>query len=68
MNMGKRIKSSMNLLRKKGHYLYEWVDCVENLDYTVLPPKEAFYSALPQEAIISPNSGSAQDTRHTGAL
>jgi hypothetical protein len=34
------------LLRKKGVYPYEYIDSIERLDETKLPPKEAFYSKL----------------------
>jgi len=34
------------LLRKKGVYPYEYMDSIERLSETKLPPKEAFYSKL----------------------
>lgn len=39
---GKQFK----LLRRKGVYPYEYIDCVEKLNETKLPPKAAFYSKL----------------------
>ena len=30
----------------KGHFLYEYMDCLTRLDDTVLPPKEVFFSRL----------------------
>ena len=34
------------LIRKKGVYPYEYMDSIERLSETKLPPKEAFYSKL----------------------
>ena len=33
----------------KGHFPYEYMDCLERLDDTALPPKEAFFSRLKNE-------------------
>ena len=33
----------------KGHFPYEYMDCLERLDDTMLPPKEDFYSRLKNE-------------------
>ena len=65
MNMKKFYKSSMNLLCKKGHYPYEWVDSIEKLDYVGLPPKEAFYSSLSQEGISDEDYSDAKDVYNT---
>ena len=35
----------------KGHFPYEYMDCLTRLDDTVLPPKEAFFSQLKNEGI-----------------
>ena len=35
----------------KGHFPYEYVDCLERLDDTALPPKEAFFSRQKNEGI-----------------
>ena len=35
----------------KGHFPYEYMDRLERLDDTVLPPKEAFFSRLKNEGI-----------------
>ena len=40
-----------NLLTKKGVYPYEYMDSLEKLEETELPPKEAFYSRLNDENI-----------------
>ena len=34
------------LLLRKGVYPYKWVDSMDKMDYTSLPPKESFYSKL----------------------
>ncbi|XP_065680704.1 uncharacterized protein LOC136094698 [Hydra vulgaris] len=36
----------LNLLLRKGVYPYEWVDSIDKLNETQLPPKESFYSRL----------------------
>ena len=35
----------------KGHFPYEYMDCLERLDDTALPSKEAFFSRLKNEGI-----------------
>ena len=35
----------------KGYFPYEWVDSLEKLDCSELPPREAFYSTLSQSEI-----------------
>ena len=35
----------------KGFFPYEYMDCLERLDDTALPPKEAFFSHLKNEGI-----------------
>ena len=40
-----------NLLTRKGVYLYEYMDLLEKLKETKLPPKKAFYSRLNGEDI-----------------
>ena len=40
-----------NLLTRKGVYPYEYMDSLEKLKETKLPPKEAFYSRLKDEDI-----------------
>ena len=39
------------LLRKKGTYPYDYMDSIERLDETKLPPKDAFYSKLNDSGI-----------------
>jgi len=40
-----------NLLRRKGVYPYDYIDSIEKLSETSLPPKEKFYSRLNDEDI-----------------
>ncbi|KYQ53663.1 hypothetical protein ALC60_04182, partial [Trachymyrmex zeteki] len=39
------------LLTRKGVFPYEYVDCVEKLDDTRLPPRESFYSSLTGDTV-----------------
>ena len=48
-----------NLLARKGVYPYEYMDSLEKLEETALPPKEAFYSRL--------NDGGISDEDYTHA-
>ena len=41
----------LSLVKGKGVYPYEYMDSLERLDETKLPPKEAFYSKLTGEGI-----------------
>ncbi|PFX12774.1 putative uncharacterized transposon-derived protein F54H12.3 [Stylophora pistillata] len=41
----------LNLLMRKGVYPYEWVNSIQKLDETQLPPKEAFFSVLSGKGI-----------------
>ena len=41
----------LSLVKRKGVYPYEYMDSLERLDETKLPPKEAFYSKLTGEGI-----------------
>ena len=38
--------NKLEILRKKDAYPYEWLDSYEKFKYTVLPPKESFYSSI----------------------
>ena len=44
-----------------GHFLYEYMDCLERLDNTALPPKEAFFSRLKNEGISDEDYVSCQE-------
>ena len=39
--------------QEKGFFPYEWVDCLSKLNFTHLPPAEAFYSSLKQKHVSS---------------
>ena len=41
----------LSLVKRKGVYPYEYINSLERLDETKLPPKEAFYSKLMGEGI-----------------
>ncbi|XP_065639641.1 uncharacterized protein LOC136072363 [Hydra vulgaris] len=43
--------NELNLLLRKGVYPYEWVDSIDKLNETQLPPKESFYSRFNDEEI-----------------
>ena len=44
-------EDKLSLLTRKGVYPYEYMDSLEKLKETKLPPKEAFYSRLSDEGI-----------------
>ena len=50
----------LELLRRKGVYPYEYVDCLEKLEEKQLPPIEKFYSHLNEEHISSEDYEHAQ--------
>ena len=39
-------KEKLKLLKRKGVYPYDYMDCFEKLSETTLPPTESFYSEL----------------------
>ena len=43
--------NQLSLLLRKGVYPYDYVDCLNKLDETSLPPKEVCYSKLMGEGI-----------------
>ena len=49
-----------NLLARKGVYPYEYMDSLEKLEETKLPPKEAFYSRLNDGGISDEDYAHAQ--------
>ena len=54
-----------NLLAKKGVYPYEYMDSLEKLKETALPPKEAFYSRLNDGGISDEDYAHAQNVWKT---
>ena len=50
----------LNLIKRKGVYPYEYMDSIERLKETKLPPKEAFYSKLNNEDISNEDYTHAQ--------
>ena len=52
----------LELLRRKGVYPYDYVDCISKLDEKQLPPIEEFYSHLTEECI------SEDDYEHANRL
>jgi hypothetical protein len=51
----------LNLLLRKGVYPYDYVNSLEKLNETSLPPKEAFYSNLNEEGISDSDYEHAQN-------
>ena len=54
-----------NLLARKGVYPYEYMDSLEKLKETALPPKEAFYSRLNDGGISDEDYAHAQNAWKT---
>ena len=57
--------NNFNLLARKGVYPYEYMDSLEKLKETVLPPKEAFYSRLNDGGISDEDYAHAQNVWKT---
>ena len=55
----------INLLKQKGIYPYEYIDSIDKLNETQLPPIEAFYSTLKQEIITEEEYQHAQKVWNT---
>ena len=51
----------LSLVKRKGVYPYEYMDTLERLKETKLPPKEAFYSKLNNEDISDEDYAHAQN-------
>ena len=47
--------------RRKGIFPYEWLDSIDKINETSLPPKEAFYSKLKQSGITKEKYKQALD-------
>ena len=50
----------MKLLKRKGVYPYEWLDSIDKLNETQLPPKKAFFSKMSGEGISNKDYEHAQ--------
>ena len=59
------IGDKLSLLTRKGVYPYEYMDSLERLKETKLPPKEAFYSRLNDEGISDKDYLHAQNVWKT---
>ena len=57
--------NKFNLLARKGVYPYEYMDSLEKLEETALPPKEAFYSRLNDGGISDEDYAHAQNVWKT---
>ncbi|XP_022794378.1 uncharacterized protein LOC111333124 [Stylophora pistillata] len=55
----------LELVKRKGVYPYEWMDSIEKLDETELPPKEAFFSVLSGCGITDEDYAHAQNVWKT---
>ena len=42
----------MDLLCRKGFYLYDWVDGIGKLDYEGIPPIDDLHSQLQNESLL----------------
>ena len=51
--------NQLSLLLRKGVYPYDYVDCLNKIDETSLPPKEEFYSKLTGEGITDEDNQQA---------
>ena len=58
-------EDKLSLLTRKGVYPYEYMDSLEKLKETKLPPKEAFYSRLNDEGISDEDYTHAQKVWET---
>ena len=50
----------LQLLKRKGVYPYEWLDSIDKLNETQLPPKKAFFSKMSGEGISNKDYEHAQ--------
>ena len=64
-NMKREFPDHIDLLCKKGHYPYEWVDSHDKLNNIGLPSIENFYSELKKESISEKDYEHAQHVYET---
>ena len=64
-NLQKNIKNNSSLFKRKGVYPYDYVNSIEKLKETKLPPKEAFYSKLYDKEITDEDYQHAQNFWNT---
>ncbi|XP_070172318.1 uncharacterized protein [Polyergus mexicanus] len=50
-----------NLLTRKGVFPYEYIDCVDRLHDTCLPPRESFYSSLTGDTVSESDYAHAEN-------
>jgi len=50
---------NFDLLTRKGIFPYEYIDCVEKLKDTCLPPRKSFYSSLTGDTVSEDNYAQA---------
>ena len=53
-------KEKLKLLKRKGVYPYDYMDCFEKLSETTLPPIQSFYSEINKSSISEDNYTHAQ--------
>ena len=58
-------QAKFKLLKRKGVYPYDYIDCFERLSETTLPPIESFYSELSKSGISEDNYTHAQNVWET---
>ena len=63
--ISKEIFEDIKLLKEKGVYPCEYIDSIEKLNVTQLPPIEAFFSTLKQETITEEDYEHAQNVWNT---
>ena len=64
-SLQKNIKNNSSLFKRKGVYPYDYVNSIEKLKETKLPPKEAFYSKLYDKEITDEDYQHAQNVWNT---
>ncbi|KAM0726697.1 hypothetical protein ACS0PU_007881 [Formica fusca] len=55
------LTEEFNLLTRKGVFPYEYIDCVDRLHDTCLPPRESFYSSLTGDTVSESDYAHAEN-------